>query len=182
MTLLTVADFKQFNPNPGVEDDALQLLLDAAEDAIVARYGPVGASYVETVDGGYTYIFLRRRATAITGIVETVSGTDTTLAADDYRLRADGVSVRRLGDGTNWRSYWGGPVAITYVPADDTNDRMRVQLELVKSMLTYEPGTTMEQIGAWLEQKASNSVWNTFTEREAILNSLLDAVPAPGFA
>lgn len=182
MTLLTTAEYEALAGDSGLSTASLQILLDAAEQAITARYGPVGADVEEIADGGQTYLFLRRRASEITGIVETDGTTDTTLADDDYRLRADGVSLRRLTTGTNVRTYWGGPVEVTYTPADDTADRKRVQSELVQLMLNYQPGRTEETVGAWAVKLASNSVWNSSLEREAILASLVGSELAPGFA
>lgn len=179
--LLDPDEFRSLHAN-GLEDDALMLLLDAAEQAIDARYGPLGSSASDLLDGGQSYLFLRRRASDIMSIVETDGLTDTTLATDDYRLRSDGVSVLRLATGTNRRAWWGAPVAVTYVPFDDEADRKRVQAALVEADLGYNPGTTMEQVGSWLEQRQQSSpAWNYATERDAILASLV-ATNAPGFA
>lgn len=180
--LLSVEEFRLLVPSPSIEDEGLQLLLDASEQAITARYGEIGSPVTELVDGGYTYFFLRRRASSIDTVVETISGTDTTLAEDDFRIRGDGVSVRRLPAGTNDRLYWGDTISVTYTPADDEADRKRVQMELMKLDLSYEPGMTAEQIGSWLEQRANNSTWNAMLEREAILDSLIGGQAVPGFA
>lgn len=167
-----------------LDDDALQLLLDAAEAAILVRYGTPGS---ETHDGGQSYIFLRHRAASITTITETVSGTDTELDPTDFRLRDDGVSVLRLSTGLNTptRSWstpaWGGPVVVEYVPEDLDAELARVQIALVELDLNHAPGLTSETIGAWSEQFASNSAFNYEVEREAILNSFASAIP-PGFA
>lgn len=183
MALLTIEQFRKFVAT-SLEDDELEVLLDAAESAITALYGPVGGPVEETSDGGQTYIFLRRRASAITGIVETDIDVDTTLAADDWRLRDDGVSVRRLWNGTNAREWWGYPVVVTYTPADDLADRKRIQLKLVELDLNNTPGVTSERIGEWEEQHSESSVWNYPVQREAILASLAGqpAGLAPGFA
>jgi hypothetical protein len=178
--LLTVAEFRQL-VSSSLGDEALQLLLDAAEQAITSRYGALGTPVVETLDGGQSYLFLRRRADTIVSLVETNGTTDTTLAADDWRIRGDGVSILRLGLGTNRQDRWGAPVVATYVPLDDEADRKRVQLELVKLDQDYAPGVTAETIGAWTEQRSQSSVWNYQAERAAIIESLVSTF-APGFA
>ncbi len=178
--LLTVAEFRQL-ASSSLEDEALQLLLDAAEQAITSRYGELGTPVVETLDGGQSYLFLRRRAASIVSLVETNGMTDTTLAIDDWRIRGDGVSILRLPLGTNKQDRWGAPVTVTYVPLDDEADRKRVQMELVKLDQDYAPGVTSETIGAWSEQRVQSSVWNYQAERAAIIESLVNTF-APGFA
>lgn len=181
MTLLTTDEFRAFQATE-LDDASLQIFLDAAELAIEQRYGVTGSPVTETVDGGQTYIFLRRRASSITSVLETWGDTDTTLAADDYQLRGDGVSVKRLGTGTNAATWWGAPVAVTYAAADDEAERKRIQVALVKLDLNIAPGASSEQIGSWMEQHQESSVWNYATQREAILDSLYASPTAPGFA
>lgn len=182
MTLLTTAEYEALKGPTGLSTAALQILLDAGEAAIIERYGPVGDPVEEVHDGGQSYIFLRRRAATIGTVVETTGTTDTTLAANDYRLRGDGVSILRLSTGTHAGAWWGEPITVTYTPTDDTADRKRVQAELVSLMRNYTPGVTQESVGAWARTLASNSVWNSSVEREAILASLTEASLAPGFA
>jgi hypothetical protein len=180
---VTVAEFRD-RVNSDVGDDAIQALLDAAEESILARY-PAGSG-TEVHDGGQSYIFLRHRATSITTITETVSGTDTELDDSDFRLRDDGVSVLRLSTGLNppiaWgraSPTWGSPVTVEYEMEDYDAELARVQVALVELDLNAMPGLTSETIGAWSEQ--ANSGIPYATEREAILASLA-LTPAPGFA
>lgn len=168
-----------------VDTAVLQAMLDAAEEAIAAVSGPAGDA-TEILDGGGSYIFLRRRCASVDDIdtvTETVSLTDTELDATDFRLRADGVSLLRLDAGANPRVCWGAPVTVEYTPEADEAERVRVQVALVMLDLNHIPGgITSEQIGAWMEQRAANSVWNYTAEREAILASLQPMAYAPGFA
>jgi len=183
MTLLSTDDFKAaYAGTVPVDDAGLASLLAAEEAAIVARFGNTAAEVAEVHDGGSAYLFLRHRAETAASIsaVETVDATDTTLAADDYRLRDDGVSLLRLDTGTNRRTVW-GLTTVTYTPLDDSEERKRVQRALVILDLNTAPGISAEQIGAWMEQHQQSSVWNYQTEREAILASLDRAIP-PGFA
>lgn len=183
MTFPVPVDDARDHITTALVDDALQLLLDAAEQAITGRFGALEGLYdeglVETHDGGQSYIFLRRKAASIESITETDGTTDTVLAADDYRIRDDGVSVLRLGTGTNPRSFWGGPVRVAYSFADVDAEYARVQLALVQLDLNHNPGLTSETIGSW--SQSSNSGVDYQAERELILDSL-NAAMAPGFA
>lgn len=181
MELLTVEELRG-HITSSLGEDELQLLLDAAEEAIEARYGPVGSDVTEIVDGGLSHIFLRRRALAITEITETVADVDTILDEDDYRLRGDGVSILRLSTGPNDRAYWGAPVRVKSSPADDLASRKVMQLALVTLDMNYKPGVTAERIGEWEEQRGANSAWNYETERESILAGLTTPGSALGFA
>jgi len=214
MTLLTVEELLL---RPGMEaavaleESVLQSVLDAAEKAIISVAGPVG-TFDEILDGGQSYLFLRRRAESIQHVIETVWTTDTELDATDYRLRPDGVSVLRLRTGANPPLFWGGQgfygpefgvqtgflgstitsqstcpwghkVAISYTPLDDLADRCRVQVALVKIDLAYAPGLILERVGEWEERRDRGSAtWNDTEEREAILASLQPQAYAPGFA
>jgi hypothetical protein len=182
MTLLGVDDFALTIAGAvAIEDDGLQMLLDAAEQAIVLRYGEPGTPVEEVHDPGFSYIFLRHPAVApLTTVSERFGTTDTELDPDDYRLRDDRVSVLRLATGPNRGERW-GLTTVTYERLDDDAERKRVQRALVMLDLDYAPGQTSEQIGAWMEQHAASSVWNYEKERAAILDSFTAAL-APGFA
>lgn len=214
MTLLTVEDLllrPGMEAAASLEESVLQSMLDAAEDAIIGAAGPYG-SMDEILDGGGSYLFLRRRAASIEKVTETVWYTETELDDTDYRLRPDGVSVIRLRTGINPPTFWGsqgfyGPefgaqtgflgstiasesqcpwghrVSVSYTPLDDFADRCRVQVALVKIDLAYAPGVIEEQIGSWLTRRDRGSAtWNDSQEREAILASLQPQAYAPGFA
>jgi hypothetical protein len=157
VTLLTVDDLRQWPEFAETDEDVLQLLLDAEEQAIEREMGgPVGA-VTEVVDGGYlTFITLRWRAAGITSVETTHDEVLTTLATDDYQLRHDRRSLFRLGTGTN--------------------PGYRVQKELIALDMNYAPGSTSEQIGSWMEQQQKSSVWNAAAERNAIMATLW-----PGF-
>lgn len=210
MTLLTVEDLR-LRVETKLDDGVLQDMLDAAERAITSYAGPVG-TISEILDGGQSYIFLRRRAESIAKVTETVWNTVTELDATDYRLRPDGVSLLRLRTGVNPPLFWGGQgfygpefgasagflgstiasqsqtpwghkVTVEYEPLDDLADRRRVQAALVKIDIAYTPGVIRERIGEWEEWRdRGTATWNDTEEREAILSSLQPQVYAPGFA
>ena len=175
MAILSVEQFRSL-AETHLEDAALQILLDAAEEAIVAYAGAPDTA-TEVLGGGGQYVTLQRPAVSISSITETWNETATTLAANDYELLPGGLVLRRKSGGTNSRTRWYGRVAVTYVPVDAESERQRVAYQLVQLDLNYAPGTTSEQIGQWMEQHQQSSVWNYRKEREAILSSLGSARP-----
>jgi hypothetical protein len=194
-----------------LEESVLQSMLNAAEDAIIGVAGPFGPM-TEVIQGGGSYLFLRRRARSVESVTETVWNTEMELDPTDYRLRLDGVSLLRLRTGANPPAFWGnqgfyGPefgaqtgflgstvasesqcpwghkVVVAYTPLDDFADRCRVQVALVKIDLVYAPGVILERIGEWEERRDRGSAtWNDTEEREAILSSLQSQAYAPGWA
>ena len=142
MALLTKTELKE-HVETDLVDDAVNRLLDDAEAEIIRRFG----AHVTQVDeplGGDKYLFPSRPITTVTSIVETVGTTDTTLAADDYKLIHSNRQIERLGDGTNGRLTWGDRVKITYVPSDNQDTRKRVQIDLVKLAIQYDVVRTVE--------------------------------------
>lgn len=139
MTILTVDEFRDFVETDLV-DSALQVLLDSAEEAILAYAGPP-LEVTQLVDGGVARLAMTRPVASVSSITELYGGTTTTLAADDYRIRADGLVIERLRTGTNPHGYWHGFVTLTYVPLADTATRQAVQVELVKIDLATQAGS-----------------------------------------
>lgn len=178
MAALTVTELRE-HITTSLGDTALGLLGTAAWEAVTQAGGPDGV-VTEIHDGGGTYLFLARPAASITSITETVGSTITTLAAGDYRLGLDGLTIRRLATGTNPQTYWQGDVAITYTPVAADASRQVAQIALVRLYLSHHPGVSEEQIGDWREAFQSNSAWNYALEREAILDTLRE--PVLGFA
>lgn len=169
MAILTVADLRTLLTS-SLEDDALQILLDAEEAAIVAAAGATGEVTEHISTGGYHRLVLDRPAGAIASVTEYIGGVATVLAADDYR--AEGYVLTRLGNGTNQSWRWAPHVVVVHTPTAGTAEWQRVQLLLVKLDLDYQPGVTSETIGTWAVTKAANSVWNYDLERANILASL----------
>jgi hypothetical protein len=170
MAILTVEELRD-HVQSSLEDDALQRFLDASEEAIIARAGPTGAR-TEFFDGVGRFITLARPASALTSISEEWLGTVTTMQADDYRVWPDGYSLERIPGGTNSRHRWHGLVTVQYTATSDDSLRELVQIELVESLINYNPGLTQQTIGTWSEAYANNSNWNNADEWEAILSKL----------
>ena len=165
--LLTVDELR-LHVTSTLTDEALQLLLDAALDAIedVAPTGPVTELITP---GSGDLVLLSREATAITSVVEEYWGQSTTLAADDYELRSGGQTLRRLSTGTNPAYAWRGRVDVAYTVEDDSAERKRVQLELVKLDLAFNPALRSQTIGTWSEDYADKPYAD---QRAGILASL----------
>lgn len=172
-SLLAPGDIREFEPAPELSDDALQLLIDAAEAEITRFAGDPDAA-VEWIAGGQQVIALAQKAGSITSVVEHSELADpVTLALGDYEIDPTGYLLYRRRTGTHPRSRWWGRVIVTYVPVDSVAIRTGVEIDLVRLMVSYAPGTTSETVGAWTTQLASNSVWNNSKERDAILSRLV---------
>jgi len=166
---LTIARLREFVTS-SVSDSSLQILVDAAYLAIDDTIGPQGdVKEYFTVRGDL--IMLSRRAASITAVSEDVTWTALALAADDYELRPAGQMLVRLRTGTNPRWQWCGRVDVTYRPPDDTANRVRVAIELVKLEFAFSPGLASQTIGTWSEAY-SNSAKSYPEQRAEILASL----------
>jgi hypothetical protein len=171
---LTVEELRE-HVNSGLSDEALQRLLDASWEEIVARAGD-GEPRTEILFGGSRFITTHFPIASIGSVSETRGDTVTTLQADDYLHRSQYV-IQRLSTGTNPRHEFRGRVAVVYTPVDDEATRHAVQIDLINAMVNFQPGITQLTIGQWSEAYAANSAWNNSMERNSIL-SRLD--PEPG--
>lgn len=170
---LTLDDYRGLH-STALGDEALQLLLDAAEADVLAFTGTADATVVEWHSGGRALIALARPAESITSVVEEGphNATPLTLAADDYRIDPSGVLLYRQGTGTNPRWTWlRGRVVVTYTGAKLEEQRLAVQADLVHLAESYNPGVGMTVVGAWTEMYATTMRANA-VEREAILSRL----------
>ena len=127
-----------------LSDEALQRLIDDVYSDITDRYGD-DASQVDWLDGrDQEGLWLTRKASSITEVVEIEGTTETTLAADDYRQEGDFL-LKRRSDGTNAASRWSSRVKVTYVPEPDAR-RQVVAIDLVKHELA-RTGKSSEKAG-----------------------------------
>jgi len=152
MALLTATEMRT-HVETDLVDAALQRLLDDAEKAIDAKVGPVSATVAEFAATELAIeLWVAQAIATITSVVEedkTGGGyTSTTLASDDYKVRNNGRSIERLGDGTNPGTYWSDRVTITYTAATDTARREVAQIDLVKLELAFS-GYDTERAGDW---------------------------------
>ena len=137
--ILTVTQLRE-HISSGLTDDALQRLLEAAENDITAKFGAAG-SVTEYPVYGFDLLVLSRRVGTVSSVKEYFDSDPLTLSTDDYRV--DGFMLKRLDTGTNPRTYWAGEVQVIHTPADTEVDRVRLQLALVKLDLAYS-GYTAE--------------------------------------
>ncbi len=172
--LLTVAQFRE-HVTTTLSDSALQTLLDASEAAIVAAVGATG-EVTEYLSAHAFYgdalhrITVARQIGTIASVTEYSGSVATVLDATDYR--ASGYVLSRLPHGTHSQWAWSHRVAVVYTPADDTSERERVQLELVKLDLNAQPGLAAQSVEGFGETYNSNSVMNYEIERALILATL----------
>jgi hypothetical protein len=170
-TIISLAELKE-HIEAELADDALQRLLNAADQAVAERYGAIAQQVDEYVvdkdqfpDGRDKSLTLTRKASTITTVTEQLfNDTADTLAADDYDLRGD--LLERLETGTNPRGRWGHRIIVTYVPFDDTAQRIPLVVDLVKLELAYR-GLSSEKAG---DYRMDSREYNK--ERESILGSL----------
>lgn len=137
MPLLTVAELREHGIGDGPPEGMLTRLLSAAEGAIEGLYGSAGGERTDVRYGAGDLLRLSRPAQSVATVSETVGTTTTTLAPNDFELTPRGRLLRRLNTGTNPRSAWGERIVLTYTPIDDTADRIRVAVALVKLDLAY---------------------------------------------
>lgn len=173
MALVDPAKFREHQATALV-DTALQRLIDAAEGAVVRRYGGL-ASVSERRRGGGLFLFLSRSAATITSVTERYGDplgvSSVLLDATDYTLQADGATLRREYTGTHPADRWTDDTVVVFVPFDDAAERIRVEIALVKLDLTHNPGLTAERIGDWSEGYRTGDV-SYSAEREDIIASL----------
>jgi hypothetical protein len=163
-SLVTPADVKR-TVRSALEDADLQLVIDQEEAEVVrlfgAHYIDAAQTIVETLPGGKRNLWLRRRITAVTAVVEDTM----TLTSGEYRVWGEQGRVNRLYGVTAWlagdeddttRHDWGQVVVITYKPADDNALRKPVIVELVRLALER---TTMDSENVAGEYSYSAPNW-----------------------
>ncbi len=168
--LLSVAQLREHVVST-LPDSALQTLLDAAAAAIVAVAGPSGeiAEYLSAqpfYGDGLHRITTARLIGTIASVTEYSGDVATILDATDYR--ASGYVLTRLPSGTHPQWAWSHRVVVVYTPADDTDERNRVQLELVKLDLDSHPGLASQSVEGFAEAYRGDYE----AERAAILATL----------
>jgi hypothetical protein len=171
MTVLSVPELKTALPVPpqGVTDDWLLSLLNAAESEMTNRYGPASGPIVEQHLGGLRVISLFRPANGVGGIssiVEQSSGADVALATDDWVLHQDYMHLFRQCFGSHPSDRFAGEVQVTFTPLDDSDERKRIQVLLVKQDLAYNGYASVTT-----QSESRAAIANYQLERAAILAS-----------
>jgi hypothetical protein len=170
MALLTVAQIRA-HIDTDLTDEALGRLIDDADEEII---GWAGAADEETDTMRHcelaNVLFLSRRGSEVSEVIEQIGDDETTLDPDDYRLRNNGTQIERLGTGTNPRSTWGEIVTVTYAPVDRTARRVRVLIDLVRLAVQYS-ALKSESVG---DYSASSAEYEA--EREKILGRLREGL------
>lgn len=183
MSILTVDQFRLHMPDVAVEDDALRVLLDANEKAIIRRVGDTGTQ-TETFElarpvsypgswlpgfpapvagGGYLgngWTVLRLKAEPAAIIAFTQNGDS--VPEDDYVLEDHYIRAR------NGRVFL-GKIEVIYTPDPDYANRIVVLVDLMKLDLDHQPGFTAQSTGGWQESYTSDHL----AKREEILDRLI---------
>lgn len=178
--LVTVAQLRE-HVKTSLVDAALQRFLDAADQAVVARLGPLGNVTDVRFLRGERIILLGRVPGAVGSITELYddNATSVVLAAGDYVL--DGSTFRRLDTGPNPPDYWAHRTTFVYTPGDDTARRVIAIIRLCALDITENDsaGVVSRTVGQHKVDYGSQQARRE--EREAIWSEL-EAAGTPLFA
>lgn len=130
MSDLTVAEFRT-HVSTSLIDAAVQLYIDAVEQQLRSRLGPVGNVTETRFLRGERVILLGREPAPIVSVAELADDGVTlrTLASTDYIVV--GKTLRRLDTGPNPPDLWASRTTIIYTPFDDLNARKVATIKLV---------------------------------------------------
>lgn len=155
-TLLTPTEFRQ-HVETALEDDAIQRLLDSAEDDINDHCGRLVVEYDEPNEvtqwftNSEAEVVLRTKqallsVTSVTEVTEDEAGADIEedLEADVDFWVDDAGAIRRKSGFT-----FGPRVRVVYVPVNTTNRRRATLINLVKLEINADPGTGFEGASTW---------------------------------
>lgn len=167
MSLLVAADLPKFGVVSNLDATALQTLLDSIESEIVARRGPATGPITDFRFANRLRTFrLSRPASSISSVIEFSGGVATALAANDWALHQNLMTMVRLGSGSNPRSRWPDQVQVIFTPRDDTAERKRVQVAVIKLDLSYSGFASQST-----QSEARAALANYHLERSALLAS-----------
>ncbi len=158
-------------------DLELETMIDETVAEIEARFGIVGSITI-LLDGRRKFMVVHRPINE--GLTVTVveisvafaggSANETTLSADDYRIRDGGRTIERLLDGTNGATSWAPVVQLTYTPTSDQPQRDEVVIRVVMADIGRSTGGGLasERKGDWAVTYRDSAI----SEREALIASL----------
>lgn len=164
MSIITVEELREL-VETDLSDEALQIEIDAAEQAILRVAGSLD-DVTEEREGHSEYVILARHAAEITTVSDDDGETELT-ETDDWILLSDRRSLRRVG------ARWRHRVQVAYTPADELALRQMVIVQLVRHAITGTPGVIGFTEGNWSIQFASGETWS------AARQGVLDGVGLP---
>jgi|CXWL01.1.fsa_nt_gi hypothetical protein len=171
MAILTTDEVRE-HVETDLVDDALDRLIDNADQEIIDRLGVLATHTDVLPGGGLPALPLTRRASAITSVVERIGETNYTLGTDDYRLDSNGFSLHRAQGATYPALVWSGEVTIVAVPyggaAGELAAREKLLVDLVRLDAAYD-ATSSNTIG-----DTSRTALNHGAERAALFSSMLN--------
>jgi hypothetical protein len=153
--MLTVGEFRKHVSTP-LDDDAVQRLLDAAEEDIRTY------THSEVISPVGDWLPLSHEAETVIAAHEAGE----VLPVTSYKVV--GNILVRLNEGTRPRRRWYGPIEVEYTARSNEATREMVQLSLVKFDLNYEPGVEQTTIGSFNEMFVTDPA----RERRRILSRL----------
>jgi hypothetical protein len=169
MTLLAVTDLPLAGVVTNLDPTMLQMLLDSAEAEIISRRGPVTGPLTDVRLGFVRLVGLSRPCAdaGITTITEIASdGTQQVLDSTDWLIYPNMRHLVRLPYGTHGANRWDNWVQVVYTPRDDTAQRKRVQLGLVKLDLAYNGFNAQAT-----QNESRSALADYYHARNALLNS-----------
>jgi hypothetical protein len=190
--LLSVAQFRE-HVKTAIPDAAVERLLTGNQDAIEERYGDLTTPrvLVRLGDRNGRFLYLSPRAASVSLVRElytdflanqyvVLDGPSGTWPAVDYTrsdwmLHDDGAILERMLIGTHPADHWEQRVEITYLPIDNTTQRILCLLELCRLDIKYQPGLQLEVVG--LARTMYNHTLDYDRLREAILAMLAPRTP-----
>jgi len=166
VSLITPADVNAVNAGGGLSNADLQTVIDREEAELVRRFGAnYPASITVTRPGHQRSIYLGRAISTVTSIAEYLYLGDTaptTLTSADYFVWAGQGRIERITSACKWGAY----ATVVYAPADDTDLRVQVLLELVRIATNQKMAGTVSGYGFSVETVQDDKQWYALREAQ----------------
>lgn len=174
-------------------DAALQALLDGNQAAIEERYGDLVTPRVDVRlgerNGRFLYLSPRAKSVSLVRelytdflanqyvVLDGPTGTWPTVdyTRSDWMLHDDGYVLERLLTGTHPADHWEQRIEVTYLPIDNTSQRVLCLVALCKLDINFAPALQAFRVG--LVQRVYDHNFDYDTQREAILAMLAPRLP-----
>lgn len=179
----TIRDYPGIPPVSVVSDDAMQDIIDANWNEIIARVGEFGTQTQMFFVGDTDTVILLGEAPldiySITEYKDTVY--EQILDTNDYYSYRG--TLRRRSDGTYPYTYWQGPVEVVWRPANDEAQRKMALVHLCQIDVNFNPGLLSFRVGEHSETYATGGGEGSREyQREAIFAELATPGAPPVFA